>query len=138
MNTEYKTSTFDPDTSFKPIEAESTHIENLNYSSILTELIHAAGRYCERYASDLFIDWEAVIENMHDPDSAGFVRLFGFREDGVDNNDYILNHYNRDSTYARHYYRALYRLDFAEYTNEDEFFDSYTYYKLTLTKLSRW
>ena len=33
---------------------------DINYSDILSQLIKSAGKYCKRYASDLFIDWKAI------------------------------------------------------------------------------
>ena len=65
---------------------ESEPCWNLNYSSILTQLIQYAGRYCESYASDLFIIWKYNVENkLKDPDLENYTIWFGFREMGVDN-----------------------------------------------------
>ena len=83
----------------------------INTSSILTRLIQAAGRYCESYASDLFIDWKILEENLENPDYTGGRLLFGFRESGVDGNSFILSRYNNDGKYARYEYRAMYALD---------------------------
>lgn len=38
----------------------------INYSSILTKLIQEAGRWCEHYASDLFITWKHNIDKKLD------------------------------------------------------------------------
>lgn len=40
----------------------SEHKWEINYSSILTRLIQEAGRWCERYASDLFVQWKYKID----------------------------------------------------------------------------
>ena len=64
----------------------------INYSSILTKLIQEAGRWCEYYASDLFITWHNIDKKLDDGtmDTEQFV--FGFREDGVDHKEwYELN-----------------------------------------------
>ena len=85
---------------------------DVNYSSILTELIHEAGRYCESYASDLFIDWEAVC-NFLDRSETNTERvfLFGFRQMGVDGAMSIFSHYESSEDLARYNYRSLWRLD---------------------------
>ena len=58
---------------------------DINYSDILTELIQYAGRYCEHYASDLFIIWKYCVEDkLKDRDLESFSITFGFREFGVD------------------------------------------------------
>ena len=90
----------------------SGHYE-INYSSILTRLIQDAGRFCEYYASDLFIDWgsvEAFINEWVDGDVEKTF-LFGFRKSGVDGNSYVLSRYNNEGSTAEHNYRSLWRLD---------------------------
>ena len=37
---------------------------NINYSSILSRLIVEAGKRCEAYASDLFISWESMLNDI--------------------------------------------------------------------------
>lgn len=56
----------------------------VNYSSILSELIKCAGRYCERYSSDLFIEWEGVVNLLREAETISRTLIFGFRESGVD------------------------------------------------------
>lgn len=108
MKTEFKMNTY----AWKPI-TESGSLSyysgqyNINYSSILSKLIQEAGRYCEAYASDLFIDWQAVlrcIENTSGCIMESF--LFGFRKYGVDHKEYVFNRDNPESEY-----RSLWRLD---------------------------
>lgn len=90
-----------------------THTWDINYSDILTTLIQAAGRYCERYASDLFIHWQTVerdyIQNSELENGFHAIKAFGFRESGVDHLEYILNHLNNG--YSTYYYRAIYTLE---------------------------
>lgn len=79
----------------------------INDSAILTRLIQEAGRYCERFASDLFIDWTGVQNGIRDmTDGADVTYLFGFRQDGVDGATYVTAF---DGDRAR--YRSLWRLD---------------------------
>lgn len=86
----------------------------INYSGILSRLIQEAGRFCERFASDLFIDWRRVekwidnsVSSVHDET----VFLFGFRKDGVDNELSILSRYNGGAyAYPEKEYRSMWRL----------------------------
>lgn len=79
----------------------------INYSSILTKLIQEAGRWCEHYASDLFILWNCNIEQ---PLKADMITtetfVFAFRESGVDGNCWYENHKDESN-----YYRAVWFLD---------------------------
>lgn len=85
---------------------------DINDSSILTRLIQEAGRYCERFASDLFIDWKAVERKIDSADALDLVFLFGFRRDGVDGNSFILSRYNGGGyAYPEKEYRSMWRLD---------------------------
>lgn len=79
----------------------------INYSSILTKLIQEAGRWCEYYASDLFIMWKYNIDKKLDDgtmDTEQFV--FGFRDDGVDYKEWYELHKNDTGRY-----RAVWFLD---------------------------
>lgn len=62
---------------------------DINYSDILSDLICKAGRYCKHYASDLFITWCSIKENLENPDYKGDTYLFGFRDMGVDHTPWI-------------------------------------------------
>lgn len=86
----------------------------INTSSILTRLIQEAGRWCERFASDLFIYWQSIVAKMEslDDDNREETILLGFRKDGVDSTQSVLYQYNENGrTYADGHYRKLYRLD---------------------------
>lgn len=76
----------------------------VSYSPILTRLIQEAGRFCERFASDLFIDWKGVEEWMNDPTERR-VWMFGFRRNGVDHDAYVLTGHNERE------YRSLWILE---------------------------
>ena len=79
----------------------------LNYSSLLTELIHAAGRYCEYYASDLFIIWTGLINRMKTPEFKGEKLVLGFREMGIDKDEKVVMYYNT----TPYYYRKIYVIE---------------------------
>ena len=84
----------------------------INYSGILSTLIGEAGRFCEAFASDLFIDWSFVVDYIKNAsENARMSYLFGFRQYGVDHAEYVLNRYNNEQGYAKHNYRSLWRLD---------------------------
>lgn len=88
---------------------------DINYSDILTELIQFAGRYCESYASDLFIIWKYCVEDrLNDRDLESFSITFGFRESGVDQDvstepERIVVEKNRKNN--SYYYRKVVKLD---------------------------
>ena len=69
---------------------------DINYSNILTFLIQKAGKICKHYESDLFISWESLLKEMEEKgiDFAGGKYLFGFRESGVDHDNYVLSRLN--------------------------------------------
>ncbi len=72
---------------------------SINYSDILTFLIHVAGKNCRRYANDLFITWSSLEEELKDVEYRGGKILFGFRECGVDSNTFVLaklNNYGKE------------------------------------------
>lgn len=79
----------------------------INYSSILTKLIQEAGRWCEHYASDLFIIWKCNIDKKLDDGTMDTERfVFGFRKDGVDHKEWYELHKNDVGRY-----RAVWFLD---------------------------
>lgn len=84
-----------------------------NYSSILTKLIQDTGRFCLRYASDLFILWDTAITFLgqlavwnRGPYRFGFV--FGIRECGVDDAGTVASNLAKGLHY---YYRSIYVLE---------------------------
>jgi len=93
---------------------------DINESTILTKLIQDAGRFCEHYASDLFIDWNDVLRfcDANTGNEAKKMFLFGFRQNGVDSESAVKNNFMTNDTMARYKYRALWRLDVE--TNGDE------------------
>lgn len=83
---------------------------SINYSSILTRLIQEAGRICEFYASDLFIEWRSIVEALEDGTIETGSYLFGFRDSGVDEAKSVFYWYN-ETTHGREYYSAIWKLD---------------------------
>ena len=80
---------------------------DVNTSSILTKLIQEAGRWCERYASDLFIQWSCNIESkLRDGSLTSSQHIFAMRESGVDHKEWY--EHNKEK---RDYYRAVWFLD---------------------------
>ena len=88
---------------------------DINYSDILTKLIQYAGRYCESYASDLFIIWNYCVERkLKNPDLESFTLKFGFREMGVDHevsSDPERNIVTRHLKENHYYYRKVVTLE---------------------------
>ena len=78
----------------------------INYSSILTKLIQEAGRWTERYASDLFIGWTEIDGILSNPITESTSRIFAFRESGVDGDTFYEN--RKSNLY---YYRAVWKLE---------------------------
>ncbi len=79
----------------------------INYSSILNRLIQEAGRWCEHFASDLFVLWKYNIDKKLDDgtlDTENFV--FAFRQGGVDGNSYYEKRKGE-----HYYYRSVWFLD---------------------------
>lgn len=78
----------------------------INYSSILTKLIQEAGRWCEYYASDLFITWHDIDKKLDDGTMGTEQFIFGFRDNGVDHKEWYELHKNDVGRY-----RAVWFLD---------------------------
>lgn len=85
---------------------------NINLSRIYDILIYNAGRFTERFASDLIIDIhtleKAIYENPLENKNRIF--LFGMRRDGVDHNNYIYSNaesHAHQAGYLNTYYRKI-------------------------------
>ena len=88
---------------------------DINYSDILTQLIQWAGRFCDNYASDLYMIWKySVDKKLDNKELESYSLLFGFRESGVDHQiledpDYtVVEEHIKENCY---YYRKVARLD---------------------------
>ena len=91
---------------------------DVNYSNILTKLIQEAGRYCENYASDLFISWSSIDQELRDGTIESGIKMFGFREMGVDHLGFIYSRASNDYRNFDKEYRSIWKLDI--YVNYDE------------------
>ena len=92
--------------SYNPLEGKW----EITYSSILTRLIQESGRWCEHYASDLFILWKYNVEQKLDNGTLETGTLvFAMYDSGVHKNDYYNERKNGN-------YRAVWFLDIE--TNE--------------------
>ena len=78
---------------------------DVNYSSILTRLIHDTGRFSVCYASDLFVEWEHFIKTLLSwEETEDSTYIFGIREMGVDNDGPVIKAL-KNGKYDR--YRAI-------------------------------
>ncbi len=86
---------------------------NINTSSIWTKLIQEAGRWCKDYASDILYDYEKIAKKVESASLQTESFLFGFREYGVDHDNFIFSRYSNQTVYgsAALEYRAIWRLD---------------------------
>ena len=92
--------------SYNPLEGKW----EINTSSILTRLIQETGRWCEHYASDLFVLWKYNVEQKLDNGTLETGTLvFAMYDSGVHKNDYYNERKNGN-------YRAVWFLDIE--TNE--------------------
>jgi hypothetical protein len=89
----------------------------VNYSSILTKLIQETGRLCDRFASDLFINWKSVekwIEELKEREPKKEIFAFGLRDSGVDHKEFCEVRLTNASVYGSSefgIYRAIYVLE---------------------------
>ena len=98
---------------------------SINTSAIYSRLIQEAARWCENYASDIFIDltsvqkaidtaideWDNIhcYEHLRNGDEFASVAFrFGFRQSGVDDGKAIDHHYLNGGNHD--YYRSIWRL----------------------------
>ena len=89
--------------SYNPLEGKW----EINTSSILTRLIQEAGRWCEHYASDLFVKWKYEIEQKLDNGTLETdTFIFAMYNNGVHHKKWYENHKNEHN-----YYRAVWYLD---------------------------
>ena len=74
---------------------------NINYSSILSRLIVEAGKRCEAYASDLFISWESMLNDISKiEENTNLTYYFGFRDMGVDHELFIQTRLDSPEAYG--------------------------------------
>lgn len=76
------------------------------YSEMLSQLIKSCGKYCERYASDLFIDWESVVELLDKGEDIDEKRIFAIRDYGVDHKEWYEIKMGRKDIYNETYHEV--------------------------------
>ena len=82
--------------SYNPLEGKW----EINTSSILTRLIQEAGRWCEYYASDLFVQWKYKIDQKLDNGTLYTdTFVFAFRDSGVDHEEFFSEREEMESRY---------------------------------------
>ncbi len=86
------TRTFDH--SKRTICEECAQLGEINMSSISTRIIQDVGRFCESYASDFLIGWDAVRKHLEprpidEPYRA--IELFAIRRNGVDHDNFFMS-----------------------------------------------
>ena len=108
-------------------------INTINTSSLYSFLIKEAGRLCDAYASDLFIDLKTLDNQLTGEDAVmfkgePFYWCIGIRDYGCDHEAYIVG--NLEAGRADREYRAIY---FLELTPDEKYED---YWNLTLYKVN--
>ena len=87
---------------------------DINLSSELTFLMKEAAKYCENYASDLFISWNSLLRCLKNFEGSKFeYHVFGFRKQGVDHDSYVycnLEDYMLHPEFIRQKYGKVYIL----------------------------
>ncbi len=103
------------------IRSMSEH--DINISTMGTILIQTAGRWCERYASDLFISWDQLRAKIKKHIETTDIitddeEVFGFRKNGVDHDAYV---YNRiiNGENIDNYYSKLYMIKITDKETDD-------------------
>ena len=90
------------------VSSQKRNSSCINYSSILSELIQLAGRYCDSYASDLFIMWEMILRRFDASDFPAVKHtILGFYNQGVDCGEEVLIH----ALNVPFYYRKIAAVD---------------------------
>lgn len=84
---------------------------NINYSSILSSIVEA-GKRCEAYASDLFISWESMLNDISKIEgNTNLTYYFGFRDMGVDHELFIQTRLDAPEAYGEKPFESIFRLD---------------------------
>ena len=71
----------------------------INTSSILTRLIQEAGRWCERFASDLFISWSVIDKKLDNGTMQTEQFVFAMYDNGIHHKAWY--ECNKDKNYRK-------------------------------------
>ena len=85
---------------------EVNTLGNINTNSIFTELIQAAGMGCEKYASDIIYDINAINQAIEANEEKVF--YLGIRTMGVDGTTFMRSRLNNGA--CSDYYLKIYRI----------------------------
>ena len=92
--------------SYTTMENGERNVKYVSCPRILSRLIVEAGKNCEFYASDLFWDWDSIIQRIRDGKENVFEQWLGFRQSGVDGENAI-----RDRMEDGTEYKAIYKVN---------------------------
>lgn len=87
----------------------------VHFSEILSKLMKKAEKQCKYHASDLFNSWEGIFQEIQ---SANFLEtfpktyFFGFRENGVDDEEFLRARLSDPQMYGTHPYLSIWTLHF--------------------------
>ena len=84
---------------------------DINYSDILTQLIQSCGKYCKAHASDLFIDWSAIVRELEKGEDLYDTYIFGIRDYGVDHKFYYETRMTQPDLYGNPNYHEVWELE---------------------------
>lgn len=96
---------------------------NINISSIIDTVITNAGRFCERYASDILFDLNYIndiIKNYNPNQPEEYIICFGIRRDGVDGNEFLKSRLKNDFRNNLYRINEYYRKILAVHISFDE------------------
>lgn len=111
------------------------HME-INLSSQYSFLIKRAAEFCEYFASDLLIDINSMEEKMgkieeYEEENGQLVTWFGFREMGVDHDNFI-----ESRGIDNKGYKAIYVIVFDKTESRDIYYHEASDYTVTLYKVN--
>lgn len=83
---------------------------SINLSTIESILIESAGRYCDRYASDILITRDSMVEYINEKVSDDYdYFVFAMRKHGADGKSYLHERAKQyDTGYLSQFYRQIY------------------------------
>lgn len=91
------------------IESKPYSVEgrwDISYAEILTQLIQSCGRYCIKYASDLFIDWQRVVKLLEKGEDINEFFIFAIRDYGVDHKEWYEEKMENPEMYNETYHEV--------------------------------
>lgn len=106
---------------------ETNRPQDINLSSIFSELIQAAGMACESNASDILYDIEEISEAVKNCEEKTI--YLGFRNMGVDGNSFIKSRFEQNKHYE---YIKMYKVEIKPSEKYDD------YIQVTLTRISNY